>query len=118
MANIGSIVKLPELAGSIGGIRTALKGLTSSNWFKGLAGGVATFFGFEWLTDGGLVNSVSGTFGISEMGGTIFIIVIVAGGLWLLFRYLDSKIPAKRSSSYSGGGNGGKKHRKNKGGSS
>ena len=89
MANIGSIVKLPELAGSIGGIRTALKGISSSNWFKGLAGGV-----------------------------TIFIIVIVAGGLWLLFRYLDSKIPAKRSTSHSGGGNGGKKHRKNKGGSS
>ena len=118
MASIGSIIKIPQLSGTISGLRNSLKGITSSNWFKSLAGGAATFFGFEWLTDGGLVNSVSGTFGISEMGGTIFIIVIVAGGLWLLFRYLDSKIPAKRSSSHSGGGNGGKKHRKNKGGSS
>lgn len=121
MAGAGAILKLPDIAGSLSGLRNALKGISSSNWFKGLAGGLATFFSFEWLTSGGLVDSVSGTFGISEMGGTILIIAIVAGGLWLVFRYLDSRIPAKRSSSGSGGnggGNGGgKKRKKNKGGS-
>ena len=121
MAGAGAILKLPDIAGSLSGLRNAFKGISSSNWFKGLAGGLATFFSFEWLTSGGLVDSVSGTFGISEMGGTILIIAIVAGGLWLLFRYLDSRIPAKRSSSGSGGnggGNGGgKRHKKNKGGS-
>lgn len=119
MAGAGSLIKLPNLAGSLSGVQNALKGLSSSNWFKGLAGGLATFFSFEWLTSGGLVDSVSGTFGISEMGGTILIIAIVAGGLWLVFRYLDSRIPSKpRASGGNGGGNGGgKKHKKRKGGS-
>ena len=54
------------------------------------------------------------------MGGTILIIAIVAGGLWLVFRYLDSRIPAKpRASGGNGGGNGGggNRHKKRKGGS-
>ena len=120
MAGAGAILKLPDIAGSLSGLRNAFKGISSSNWFKGLAGGLATFFSFEWLTSGGLVDSVSGTFGISEMGGTILIIAIVAGGLWLVFRYLDSRIPSKpRASGGNGGGNGGggNRHKKRKGGS-
>ena len=115
----GALLKLPNISGSLSGLSNSLKGITSTNWFKGLAGGLATFFSFEWLTSGGLVDSVSGTFGISEMGGTILIIAIVAGGLWLVFRYLDSRIPSKpRASGGNGGGNGGgKKHKKHKGGS-
>ena len=71
MAGAGAILKRPDIAGSLSGLRNAFKGISSSNWFTGLAGGLATFFSFEWLTSGGLVDSVSGTFGISEMGGTI-----------------------------------------------
>lgn len=112
MASIGSIIKIPQLSGTISGLRNSLKGITSSTWFKSLAGGAATFFGFEWLTDGGLVNSVSGSLGVSETTGSIILIVVVALAIYLAFRYLDSKIPARPRSSGNGGG---KKH-KHKGG--
>ena len=115
MASIGSIIKIPQLSGTISSLRSSLKGLTSSNWFKSLAGGAATFFGFEWLTDGGLVNSVSGSLGVSETTGSIILIVIVALAIYLAFRYLDSKIPARPRS---GGGGGKHKGKKHKGGSS
>lgn len=120
MAGAGAILKLPNIAGSLSGLKNSLKGLASSNWFKGALGGLGTFFSFEWLTNGGLVDSVSGTLGVSELGGTILIIAVVAGGLWLVFRYLDSRIqsrPRPSGSGGNGGGNrsGGKRHKKGKG---
>lgn len=120
MASISSILRLPSLSGSFSGISNALKGLGSSNWFKGALGGLGTFFGFEWLTDGGLVDSFSGTFGFSELTTSIIMIVIVALAIYLAFRYFDSKIPAKRSSSgnHSGNRNGNGRGRSNGGGRS
>ena len=114
MASIGSIIKIPQITGSLSGLKNTLKGLASSNWVKSFAGGLGAFFGFEWLTDGGLVNSVSGSLGVSETTGSIILIVVVALAIYLAFRYLDSKIPVRPRSSGNGGG---KKH-KHKGGSS
>ena len=98
MAGAGAILKLPNIAGSLSGLKNSLKGLASSNWFKGALGGL----------------------GVSELGGTILIIAVVAGGLWLVFRYLDSRIqsrPRPSGSGGNGGGNrsGGKRHKKGKG---
>ena len=126
---VGGIIKLPQIAGKLNGLSSALKGLTSSTWFKGLAGGLATFFSFEWLTSGGLVDSVSGTFGITETTGTIIMLVVVCLAIYLGFRYFDSRIPARptggnRSNNgnrsgggnrSNGGGNGRRRHKKNGG---
>ena len=112
-----TVIRLPQLAGSLSSIRNALRGLSSSTWFKSLAGGAATFFSFEWLTDGGLVDSVSGTLGVTETTGTIIIVVVIGLGIYLAFRYLDSKIPARPRSSNGGGnrGNGGNHNNRNRG---
>lgn len=111
---IAGILKLPNIAGSLSGVSTALKGLASSTWFKGIAGGLATFFSFEWLTSGGLVDSVSGTIGISETTGTIIILVVVCLAIYLGFRYFDSRIPARPVGGNRSGNGGGKKRSKHK----
>ena len=114
---IGGIIKLPQIAGKLNGLSSALKGLSSSTWFKGLAGGLATFFSFEWLTSGGLVDAASGTLGISETTGTIIILVVVCLAIYLGFRHFDSRIPARPTGGNrsNGGGNGRRRHKKNGG---
>lgn len=71
------------------------KSLISSTTGKAFLGGLGTFFGFEWLTDGGLGESVSGTLGVSETTGNLILIVVICLGIYLVFRYLDSRIPSR-----------------------
>lgn len=82
------------LSKSLKNIGTAL---TTTNWGKSLLGGLGAFFGFEWLTSGGLVESTSSALGVSESTGSLILIVVIALGIYLVFRYLDSRIPARSS---------------------
>lgn len=69
--------------------------IKTSNTGKAVLGGLASFFGFEWLTDGGLVDSTSSALGVSETTGSLIIIVIIGLGIYLAFRYLDGRIDSK-----------------------
>ena len=52
--------------------------------------GIGSFFTFEWITGGGLINSASGMLGISEMASSIVISATVLGvvGIVLYGLYL------------------------------
>lgn len=41
----------------------------------GAIGGAAGFFGLEWLTNGGLTDSVAGTFNIPEWSATALLLI-------------------------------------------
>lgn len=80
-----------------------VKNLKFSSSLKGGAlGGLATFFGFEWLTNGGLVDSVGGTLGVSDTIASIILILVcvgIVGGLiyYVFFRKKDNA-PIPRTS--------------------
>ena len=87
-----AVTKLPQIAGSLTGLKNVISKLGSSTWFKGALAGLGTFFGFEWLTSGGLVESTSSALGVSETTGSILIIVALLGVGYLVFRFIDGKI--------------------------
>lgn len=65
----------------------------SSNALKiGALGGLSTFFSLEWLTGGGLVRSVGGSLGVSDIVASILLIVVVTGALCLAFYAVYKKI--------------------------
>lgn len=71
---------------------SAIKGSTTG---KAVLGGLASFFGFEWLTSGGIVDSTSGALGVTETTGSIILLVVICLGIYLAFRYLDGRIENK-----------------------
>lgn len=83
----------------MGGWSKILKGASKifkTTGGKAFLGGLGTFFGFEWLTSGGLVDSASDTLGVSENVTSIFLVLIVAGVIYIGFKYVNSKVGAKR----------------------
>lgn len=75
-------------------LKSGWKSLVSSTSGKAFLGGLGTFFGFEWLTGGGLGESVSGALGVNETTGNILVIIVLCLVIYLAFRFLDSKIPS------------------------
>lgn len=43
----------------------------------GALGGLGTFFGFEWLTSGGLVDAVGGGLGVDDTAASLIIVAVV-----------------------------------------
>lgn len=80
----------------IGSIFTSIrKGwdvIKASSTGKAILGGLGSFFGFEWLTSGGLVDSTSSALGISETTGSLILIVVICLAIYLVFKYLDGRI--------------------------
>jgi len=69
----------------------------------GALGGLSAFFGFEWLTNGGLVRGIGGALGITELASSFLIVGVVIGALCLLFYYLSKRVSRPRK--YNGGRN-------------
>jgi len=67
----------------------------------GAIGGLTTFFGFEWLTNGGLVQSVGGTLGISNTAASALVIVVslsvVGVVIYGLFKHMTKGTGGTRS---------------------
>lgn len=78
---------------AIQSIKSGWKSFVHSNTGKSFLGGLATFFGFEWISSGGIVDSTSGALGISNAAGSLLIVCVVILVIYLAFRYLDSRIP-------------------------
>lgn len=72
------------------------KAFFKSNWGKSLMGGAGAFFGFEWLSSGGLVSSTSSALGISDTASTLLIVAVIAGVLYIVIKVVSSKVGAKR----------------------
>jgi len=69
-----------------------LSGKATKSLKLGALGGVSTFFGFEWLTNGGLVRGTAGALGISELASSFLLIGVVIGVLVLLFYGLSKRM--------------------------
>jgi len=56
----------------------------------GALGGLTSFFGLEWISNGGIIRAGSGALGIPEIYTSILFICIIVGVLCFVF-YLASK---------------------------
>jgi len=72
----------------------------------GLLGGVTSFFGFEWLTNSGLVRAVGGTLGIDTTAASILIIAVVIAVLVIVLYALYKHMTKGTSTGRGGGGRG------------
>jgi len=77
----------------------------------GAVGGLASFFGFEWLTNGGLVRAVGGTLGINNTAASILVVIVALGVVAVLIFGLykhvtnGTTVKARTSSTRAGNGN-------------
>lgn len=63
----------------------------------GLIGGLTSFFGFEWLTNSGLVRAVGGTLGINDTAASILVIFLVLSVVVILLFGLYKYVTRSRS---------------------
>ena len=80
---------------------TKAAGEISKSLKVGAIGGLTTFFGFEWLRNGGLVSMVGGTLGINNTAASILVVVVSLGAvsiaLYGIYRWVASRAPKARS---------------------
>jgi hypothetical protein len=81
-------------------VNSGMKGLRTPGLRVGAVAGAGTFFGLEWLTNGGMTNAVAGTFGISEGLASVLMLggLFVIGGLalWAFLRRNKRSTKRKR----------------------
>jgi len=58
-------------------------------------GGSAAFFGFEWLTNGGLQDSVSGATGLDELTSSILTLAAAGVAIIVIFKVLGNRLDKK-----------------------
>jgi hypothetical protein len=95
MGKIGIFAKIGKALG-IGakGAGVATKG--SGAIKLGALGGISSFFGLEWLTNGGLFRAVGGTLGITEAAASILVVAVVMVGVSIVFYALYKKLSRRK----------------------
>ena len=91
-----TVRNVPRVSKVTSDVSKGLKGLKASTSLKiGAIGGLGAFFGFEWLTNGGLVTATAGTFGVSNTAASIALIGVtvvgIAGVLYYFFGRRNKK---------------------------